>query len=255
MKRTLGFTLIELLVVISIIGLLTAILLPALGAARRSALQVQELAAVRSTLQAYATDYTDNRGRLLPARDRSRTLTTPDGTVISAEAAERYTWRLAERMGDQFAGSLFVGDAEKLLGGSGASWAYTASLYPSIAYNGFFVGERIQSASTTPTYAVTRIAQVADPTRMFAFVSAADVWVTGGPFSDTVPGRFEVVPTLTVKEDNTPPPNGYVDPRWSGKASTGFFDGHAAATPADDFNDIRIWANPAARANDPTWRP
>ncbi|MEM6257966.1 MAG: prepilin-type N-terminal cleavage/methylation domain-containing protein [Planctomycetota bacterium] len=69
MKRH-GFTLIELLVVISIIALLIAILLPALGRARIAARDVQDLSNIRSFAQACIVWTADNKG-LLPKGDRA----------------------------------------------------------------------------------------------------------------------------------------------------------------------------------------
>lgn len=254
MRTRRAFTLIELLVVISIIALLIAILLPVLGAARRSAKQTQELAAVRSTLQAYASAYTDDRDQLLASRDASRTITSPHGDVISTTAAERYPWRLAEHLGKQCVGTLYVGETERLIEDtSDPNWAYLVSLYPSLAYNGQFVGKIV--GGSTPSYVVTQIDRVAEPTKQFAFVSARDIWTGSSLFDDTVPGRFEVTPQLTVDPNKTAVQNGYIDLRWSGKAATGFFDGHASLDGPDTFNDIRAWSNDAARKDDPTWTP
>jgi prepilin-type N-terminal cleavage/methylation domain-containing protein/prepilin-type processing-associated H-X9-DG protein len=68
-----AFTLIELLVVISIIALLIAILLPALGKARETGRLAQCLSNVRQNSVGMYSYATDNKGNLLPFNNMSGT--------------------------------------------------------------------------------------------------------------------------------------------------------------------------------------
>ena len=88
-RRVRAFTLIELLVVIAILALLIAVLLPALGAARQSAVRVRCLASMRTLGQGVHL-YCDDNGDALPLSDHVGGFGDPDpiGTRLA-------TWSVA----------------------------------------------------------------------------------------------------------------------------------------------------------------
>lgn len=91
MRVSRGFTLLELLVVLSIIALLIAILLPALGKATESARRTQCLSNNRGLNMAWQAYPADNKGALVNPSNNDEThwivapgRTLSDGTVISS---------------------------------------------------------------------------------------------------------------------------------------------------------------------------
>jgi len=103
-----GFTLIELLVVISIIALLVAILLPALGSARRAAMTIQCLANVR-TLGQELTFYAADHKELLPLAQQ---LYKTQGVVASGQTNRDWAW--PEAFGQMNVGNYLTPNKDEL---------------------------------------------------------------------------------------------------------------------------------------------
>jgi prepilin-type N-terminal cleavage/methylation domain-containing protein len=87
-SRWRGFTLVELLVVIGIIALLIAILMPALGKARRSAQSLSCLANLRSIGQAMFTYVTESKGWLPGSANTSGRHLYPPGTLNNSSVLQ-----------------------------------------------------------------------------------------------------------------------------------------------------------------------
>ena len=271
-----GFTLIELLVVIAIIALLIAILLPALGSARKAGQRTRELAAGQQLMIAYTLYSDDNKGRLLPGYLSDTLLedwgpvTDLSGRELDGISVRRYPWRLAGYLGTSI--DAFYNDP-RLRELVSANDPYAVSVFPSFGVNGFFAGGG-NSGGIDPfapstkrvfgTVPVTRLHQVRHPSTLMSFATARGADTTGAfPFGqDVIEGYFEVLPPVQFEvtgrmwgetyEPNSSAPgtnSGFVSLRHAGAAITTRMDGHAEAADFGALNDMRIWSNDAPRAD------
>jgi prepilin-type N-terminal cleavage/methylation domain-containing protein len=262
--RSRAFTLIELLVVIAIIGLLSALLLPALARSKNRAKLVNELTAGRQLMLAWQLYADENEEAVLPGYTSRVQVHDDQGNPLTSPVRDRYPWRLAPQLANNFRG-IYVNESRRFLedaeNRSHDDYVYRASLYPSLGYNSVFLAgdeQKFNPALAEATFGldwlVSRVTQIRRPDELIAFASARSR--PGDAREES--GYFVVHPPyLTSRRwdasfDAARPPErfGYVHPRWGGRAIGAMADGHAEALSGTDLQDMRHWANPA---DQPDW--
>jgi prepilin-type N-terminal cleavage/methylation domain-containing protein len=275
MMRRHAFTLVELLVTVAVIAVLVSVLLPALQGVREQAVRTQETAAARSLMTAYTANAADNNDRvmvgLLNATDVfSTTLKDKFGRPVAGETVSRYPFRLADYFDYAWEGVTHVNEQAENLSelrerfGQAppelAEWHYRISLFPSFGLNINYVGGNKKRTSTfSKRFHVERLTDAARPNRLITFASAygSGVGLNGEQLDED--GYFFVEPPRADEFRGTGDIDsghfGHVHPRYTTGAVIGFFDGSVGSLTEDQLTDMRYWADPAARENNPDWDP
>ncbi len=259
-----GFTLIELLVVMAIVGILSGLLVPAVGRAKLKAKELNERNAGRQLMIGWQLYADENDDAVLPGYSSQVDAYDDRGNPLASPIRDRYPWRLAPQLAHTFR-AIYVNESRRFLedaeARSHADYIYRASLYPSLGYNSVFIGgdeQKFNPALAAGTFGsawlVTRVGQIRRPSDLLTFASAR-ARPSGGRDE---PGNFVVhPPAITARRwapsfERANPPDlwGFVDPRWHRRAVAAVADGHVEVFTEGELQDMRRWANPADR---PDW--
>ena len=178
-----AFTLLELLVVISIIAVLVGILLPALGAARDTAQQVQSLSALRQIQMGYTSYLNDNRQRIPPGYPDNvpSGVRLPTGQTITGRPATFINVRLWYHIDDAW--NLFYTRTPKpetpptTNDDDNTAWAkmYSLGNNPDFGLNSVYLGgdKHFNGFDGNNPDVIRTANAIARPTEMIAFTEAA----------------------------------------------------------------------------------
>lgn len=277
-----GFTLVEVLVVIAIIAVLIAILMPAIGKARQSALRLKAMTNMRELLLGYTQYHIDNKGALC----FGYTPPTVNGSpVIVADpvskhqfgfpVADRYPWRLVKYCSNVW-GILNAHEGVPPIPSQSDSAAeafgkaYVLSINPSFGINAIYLGGHVGFSGfagpsgdkpNTGKHVAFRANEIRRPAEMIVF---AESLMRNVPGSTGDTGLHFVTPPRAkgqkwrVENERFVLTSGMItgvpQGRYGTRAVVGFFDGHAEQRLPSELEDMRLWA-PFATKRDYDYAP
>ncbi|HZZ43304.1 MAG TPA: type II secretion system protein [Tepidisphaeraceae bacterium] len=269
-KRRHAFSLIELLVVIGIIALLIAVLLPVLGRARISALELRSQSGLRQMMIGYILYAQNNRGSLLfgytPSTVDGAPVSVADprsGQTFGTPVSQRYPWRLLPFVSNIWPIIHSHGDLPAIpAAGESSSQAfldaYMLSLNPTYGINSVYVGgdanyQGFVGPNNSPNihhHVVFKSSEVHSSSKLIIFADCRTTNVPSlagqGLYCLTPPHasghNWEVVNNAThILNPNLimGVPQGW----YSNRIMVSFFDGHVESMLPSQLDDMRLWAN------------
>lgn len=204
---------------------------------------------------------------------RANTTTNPvyksDGQKVgNVRAAQRYPFRLAPYLGNNFDGTILVNKNKKEIlkdtGGTGAAYDYEVSAYPALGLNIFCVGGLVL-ANGQVNYDADCISRSANA------IGSILVFASGGSGQgkNKMEGYCYVSPpTMAVdspicqrwdssdswSKEKDPMNYGFVDFRYDGRAVCAFLDGSVRMCSVKDLSDMRVWNRNASVTDDPNYQ-
>lgn len=269
-----GFTLVELLVVVACVGILATLGIRAAQATLANGAKVREIGAAKNLISAYMAAAADNNGRLLPGIDMrvnasSNPVYKADGTILSnARAGQRYPFRLAPYLNDQFNGTILVNKnikkIQQVTGGAGPNYDYYVSTYPALGLNAYCVGGVVLNNGTALFEAdcITTMGRAKGSIIAFATAGQGQAagktegycYITPPTLTHDSPFCQEWGSSTAWKSTADPMSYGYVDYRYDDKAVCAFLDGSVRMMSVTDLSDMRVWNPTAAAEDNPTHR-